>query len=256
MEDNVFGCTTSQRLELSDDLGTKTTVPAPRVRLHDAPTSQCHAGGGKTDDIVIAPHDGHRLGEAELDPTRVAGRQLLTVEEAHVRLDARGAAIQVDEGIVFQGPGGGGEESQPRVEQHRRLEPARANEHLTATQVVHRHAAARAELEAKGVAFQGETIDSGVCHMAIFEDPDGNFSLIPYVYPIGDTGEFDPVTFQPLTGLIKDNPTPTGFFVRGHPYKLFWFIPADPLRLMTSTGIGWPLVVMDTVAPEKSAFPS
>ena len=34
--------------------------------------------------------------------------------------------------------------------------------------------AARAELEAKGVAFQGETIDSGVCHMAIFEDPDGN----------------------------------------------------------------------------------
>ena len=34
--------------------------------------------------------------------------------------------------------------------------------------------AARAELEAKGVAFHGETIDSGVCHMAIFEDPDGN----------------------------------------------------------------------------------
>lgn len=35
-------------------------------------------------------------------------------------------------------------------------------------------AAARAELEAQGVAFQGETIDSGVCHMAIFADPDGN----------------------------------------------------------------------------------
>lgn len=34
--------------------------------------------------------------------------------------------------------------------------------------------AARAELEAKGVTFNGETIDSGVCHMAIFEDPDGN----------------------------------------------------------------------------------
>ena len=35
-------------------------------------------------------------------------------------------------------------------------------------------AAARAGLEAKGVAFTGETIDSGVCHQAIFEDPDGN----------------------------------------------------------------------------------
>jgi catechol 2,3-dioxygenase-like lactoylglutathione lyase family enzyme len=35
-------------------------------------------------------------------------------------------------------------------------------------------AAARAELEAKGVAFAGETFDSGVCQMAFFTDPDGN----------------------------------------------------------------------------------
>ncbi|MGH2841239.1 MAG: VOC family protein [Solirubrobacteraceae bacterium] len=34
--------------------------------------------------------------------------------------------------------------------------------------------AARAELEAQGVAFRGETMDSGVCHMAHFADPDGN----------------------------------------------------------------------------------
>ena len=34
--------------------------------------------------------------------------------------------------------------------------------------------AARKELEAKGVAFRGETFDSGVCHMAFFTDPDGN----------------------------------------------------------------------------------
>jgi hypothetical protein len=32
----------------------------------------------------------------------------------------------------------------------------------------------RAALEAKGVRFFGDTIDTGVCHMAIFEDPDGN----------------------------------------------------------------------------------
>lgn len=32
----------------------------------------------------------------------------------------------------------------------------------------------RRELEARGVEFDGETIDSGVCHMAFFKDPDGN----------------------------------------------------------------------------------
>jgi catechol 2,3-dioxygenase-like lactoylglutathione lyase family enzyme len=35
-------------------------------------------------------------------------------------------------------------------------------------------AAARAELEGKGVEFDGETVDTGVCHMATFADPDGN----------------------------------------------------------------------------------
>jgi predicted enzyme related to lactoylglutathione lyase len=34
--------------------------------------------------------------------------------------------------------------------------------------------AARKALEAEGVVFHGETIDSGVCHMAFFSDPDGN----------------------------------------------------------------------------------
>ena len=35
-------------------------------------------------------------------------------------------------------------------------------------------AVARAELEARGVQFNGEIVDSGVCHQALFEDPDGN----------------------------------------------------------------------------------
>jgi catechol 2,3-dioxygenase-like lactoylglutathione lyase family enzyme len=35
-------------------------------------------------------------------------------------------------------------------------------------------AAARAELEAKGVEFQGDILDTSVCHMAFFKDPDGN----------------------------------------------------------------------------------
>jgi catechol 2,3-dioxygenase-like lactoylglutathione lyase family enzyme len=35
-------------------------------------------------------------------------------------------------------------------------------------------AEARKELEAKGVEFHGETLDTGVCHMAFFSDVDGN----------------------------------------------------------------------------------
>ena len=34
--------------------------------------------------------------------------------------------------------------------------------------------AAREALEAKGVAFEGDILDTGVCHMAFFKDPDGN----------------------------------------------------------------------------------
>jgi catechol 2,3-dioxygenase-like lactoylglutathione lyase family enzyme len=32
----------------------------------------------------------------------------------------------------------------------------------------------RKELEAKGIEFNGDTLDTGVCHMAFFRDPDGN----------------------------------------------------------------------------------
>ena len=34
--------------------------------------------------------------------------------------------------------------------------------------------AARAELESRGVEFKGDVLDTGVCHMAFFADPDGN----------------------------------------------------------------------------------
>jgi catechol 2,3-dioxygenase-like lactoylglutathione lyase family enzyme len=43
-------------------------------------------------------------------------------------------------------------------------------------------AAARAELEGKGVAFLGETLDTGVCHMAFFRDPDGNDLMLHHRY--------------------------------------------------------------------------
>jgi predicted enzyme related to lactoylglutathione lyase len=43
-------------------------------------------------------------------------------------------------------------------------------------------ARARAELEAGGVQFAGETFDTGVCHMALFHDPDGNSLMLHHRY--------------------------------------------------------------------------
>jgi predicted enzyme related to lactoylglutathione lyase len=42
--------------------------------------------------------------------------------------------------------------------------------------------ATRAELESKGVKFLADTMDSGVCHMAHFTDPDGNALMIHHRY--------------------------------------------------------------------------
>ena len=42
--------------------------------------------------------------------------------------------------------------------------------------------AAREGLEAKGVEFLGDVFDTGVCHMAIFADPDGNALMLHHRY--------------------------------------------------------------------------
>jgi catechol 2,3-dioxygenase-like lactoylglutathione lyase family enzyme len=43
-------------------------------------------------------------------------------------------------------------------------------------------AAARAELEAGGIEFRGQILDSGVCHQAFFADPDGNPLILHHRY--------------------------------------------------------------------------
>jgi predicted enzyme related to lactoylglutathione lyase len=42
--------------------------------------------------------------------------------------------------------------------------------------------ASRATLEDRGVSFHGDTFDTGVCHMAIFGDPDGNALMLHHRY--------------------------------------------------------------------------
>jgi catechol 2,3-dioxygenase-like lactoylglutathione lyase family enzyme len=45
--------------------------------------------------------------------------------------------------------------------------------------------AAHKELESRGVEFEGDTLDSGVCHQAFFKDPDGNTLAIHHRYAPG-----------------------------------------------------------------------
>lgn len=74
--------------------------------------------------------------------------------------------------------------------------------------------------KANGIAFAPpETLS--------FFAPDGSFSLLPRIYPIVETDELDPVTFQPMTGPDLEHPHQLGFFVHGFDYKLFWLIPAN-----------------------------
>ncbi len=41
---------------------------------------------------------------------------------------------------------------------------------------------ARTILEGRGVSFKGEILDTGVCHMALFDDPDGNALMLHHRY--------------------------------------------------------------------------
>jgi predicted enzyme related to lactoylglutathione lyase len=43
-------------------------------------------------------------------------------------------------------------------------------------------AGARAALEQRGVTFSADTLDTGVCHMAFFADPDGNALMLHHRY--------------------------------------------------------------------------
>jgi predicted enzyme related to lactoylglutathione lyase len=59
-------------------------------------------------------------------------------------------------------------------------------EHVPSANAIALHvddvAAARATLEGRGVKFAGDTFDTGVCHMAFFQDPDGNALMLHHRY--------------------------------------------------------------------------
>jgi peptide/nickel transport system permease protein len=58
-----------------------------------------------------------------------------------------------------------------------------------------------------------------------FFNAEGDFQLRPLYYPEVETGELDPVTYQPITGPDLDNPKQVRFFAQGYRYRLFGLIP-------------------------------
>ncbi len=63
--------------------------------------------------------------------------------------------------------------------------------------------------------------------MLLFQAQDGSFSLLPKIYPIVESDELDPITYQPLTAPDMENPIDLGFFVPGYSYDFFWLIPSN-----------------------------
>ncbi len=76
-----------------------------------------------------------------------------------------------------------------------------------------------------------------------FFTPDG-FTLWPVAYPIVETEELDPITFQPLIGPDFANPRPLALFAKSEPYEMWGFIPME--RRLIGTADGTTLHILGT----------
>ncbi|SIQ87204.1 peptide/nickel transport system permease protein [Rhizobium sp. RU35A] len=77
-----------------------------------------------------------------------------------------------------------------------------------------------------------------------FRDKEGGFTWRPRVYATAETGDLDPVTFQPVVGPDLDHPRLLGFFVKGAEYRLFGLVATD--RHLFGTLDGEPVHVLGT----------
>ncbi|OYU17747.1 MAG: ABC transporter permease [Rhodobacteraceae bacterium PARR1] len=76
-----------------------------------------------------------------------------------------------------------------------------------------------------------------------FFTPDG-FTPWPVAYPIVETEELDPITFQPLIGPDFTNPRPLALFAKGEPYEMWGFIPME--RRLIGAADGTKLHILGT----------
>ncbi|MGX9856397.1 ABC transporter permease [Limimaricola variabilis] len=79
------------------------------------------------------------------------------------------------------------------------------------------------------------------------EGQESGWRLMPVVFPIAESDELDPITFQPLTGPDYDNPRGIAFFAKGWEYEFLGltfsrhlFLSADgsPLHILGTDKLG------------------
>jgi len=75
------------------------------------------------------------------------------------------------------------------------------------------------------------------------DGPEAGWQLLPVSFPITESDELDPVTYQPLNGPDYENPRPIRFFVKGWEYQ-FLGITMD--RHFIGVADGSPLHVLGT----------
>jgi predicted enzyme related to lactoylglutathione lyase len=113
----------------------------------------------------------------------VTGTDFLTVfvKDYAVAKQFYGGLLGLDNSVDYDKPPGGEFETGNLTLQIMDSEaigrPFEASTHPIALHVEDVEAT-RADLESRGVDFLAETIDSGVCQMAIFGDPDGNVLML------------------------------------------------------------------------------
>lgn len=81
-----------------------------------------------------------------------------------------------------------------------------------------------------------------------FYSKEDGWQLWPVTYPIVETDELDPITYQPITGPDLDHPRPVQFFVKGWSYNMLGMFPSDihfignadgsPLHLLGTDKLG------------------
>lgn len=76
-----------------------------------------------------------------------------------------------------------------------------------------------------------------------FFNKDG-FTFRPQTFAVKESGELDPVTFQPLNGPDYAHPRPIKFFVKGYAYNVLGLIPST--RHLFGTEDGLPFHVLGT----------
>ncbi|TNC49867.1 ABC transporter permease [Rubellimicrobium rubrum] len=83
------------------------------------------------------------------------------------------------------------------------------------------------------------------------DGPEAGWRLLPVVFPIVEGEEFDPVTFQPITGPDYDNPRPIVLFAPGWEYS---FLGIRMNRHLFGTADGSPFHLLGTDTLGRDIF--